>query len=129
MSNDPLSDLLTIIRNACSVKKPTVFIPYTKLNYDIINILNQEGMLAGFKSYVNYVIIIRLRYDKFTRESHIKGIQRVSRPGCRVYTNVKNIPKVLGGMGLTLISTSFGIMVDREARKRNIGGEILCRIW
>ena len=86
-------------------------------------------MLAGFKSYVNYVIIIRLRYDKFTRESHIKGIQRVSRPGCRVYTNVKNIPKVLGGMGLTLISTSSGIMVDREARKRNIGGEILCRIW
>ena len=85
----------------------------------------------GFNTENDYWITVRLRYEDegSNKISHIRGIQRVSRPGCRVYMSVKQIPKVLGGMGITLLSTSKGVMVDREARKNSLGGEVLCRIW
>lgn len=129
MSNDTISDCLTAIRNACLIKKSTVCLPFTQLNYQIIDSLAREGLLLGFQEYAGCWILVRLRYEGVARVSHIRGIQRISRPGCRVYIGVKKIPKVLGGMGVTLLSTSKGIMVDREARKNSLGGEVLCRIW
>ena len=129
MSNDTISDCLTTIRNACLVKKPTVCLPFTRLNQQIIQSLKREGLIMGFQAYASSWILVRLRYEGVTRTSHIRGIQRISRPGCRVYMGVKKIPKVLGGMGITLLSTSKGIMADREARKNSLGGEVLCRIW
>jgi small subunit ribosomal protein S8 len=95
----------------------------------LVRILDQEGMISGFRAYANYLILIRLRYEGLEKISHIRGIQRVSRPGCRVYTRFSKVPRVLGGMGITVLSTSKGIMADREARKYQLGGEILCRIW
>ena len=129
MSNDTISDCLTTIRNACLIKKPTVCLPFTQLNRELVRILDQEGMISGFRAYANYMILIRLRYEGLEKVSHIRGIQRGSRPGCRVYTGFSKVPRVLGGMGITVLSTSKGIMADREARKYKLGGEILCRIW
>lgn len=129
MSNDTISDCLTTIRNACLVKKPTVCLPFTRLNQQVVKSLDREGLIMGFYIFEDCWIIVRLRYEGLKKISHIRGIQRVSRPGCRVYMSVKQIPKVLGGMGITLLSTSKGIMVDREARKNSLGGEVLCRIW
>jgi small subunit ribosomal protein S8 len=129
MSNDTISNCLTTIRNACLIKKPTVCLPFTKVNQELVKVLDQEGLILGFRAYSNYLILIRLRYEGIEKVSHIRGIQRVSRPGCRIYTNVTKIPKVLGGMGITVLSTSKGIMADRDARKLCLGGEILCRIW
>ena len=131
MSNDTISDCLTTIRNACLVKKPTVRLPFTRLNQQVVKSLDREGLIMGFNTENDYWITVRLRYEDegSNKISHIRGIQRVSRPGCRVYMSVKQIPKVLGGMGITLLSRSKGVMVDREARKNSLGGEVLCRIW
>nr|AMN09088.1 ribosomal protein S8 [Rotundella rotunda] len=136
MVNDTISDMLTRIRNACMVKKSTVMIPYTKMNQQISKILEKEGFIQNFKlSEDSKILILRLKYrskqvlNNKTKESCITNLKRISKPGLRIYTNHKEIPRILGGAGIVILSTPVGILTDREARSLVIGGEILCSIW
>ena len=129
MSIDSVANCLTYLRNACLIKRPTVFIPFTKLNQELVRIFCNEGMVDAIKRYRVFFIVVRLKYEGRKRFSHIRGIQRVSRPGCRVYTKVTRIPSILGGLGLVVLSTSKGVLVDNLAQQLVVGGEILCRIW
>jgi SSU ribosomal protein S8P len=134
--HDSISDMLTRIRNACLVKKSNVIVPHTKLNTEIANILEKEGFIQGFQmSLESNDIIIRLKYRSKqvyrgkTKESCITNLKRISKPGLRIYANTKEIPRVLGGTGIVIISTPNGIMTDREARIKKVGGELICSVW
>ncbi len=136
--NDSISDMLTRIRNACLAKKSNVNIPFTNLNHELAQILEKEGFIQGFQLSVESFsndIIIRLKYrsKKLYRgkikESCITNLRRISKPGLRIYANYKEIPRILGGTGIVIISTPSGIMTDRDARSRKIGGELLCSVW
>ena len=130
-SNDTISDMLTRIRNACAVRHPTTQVPSTKMTRSIAQVLQQEGFIAEFEESGEGVakhLVIALKY-KNNRKPIITTLKRVSKPGLRVYKNRKELPKVLGGIGIAIISTSSGIMTDREARRRGVGGEVLCYIW
>lgn len=137
MVNDTISDMLTRIRNANLVKSQTVSIPFTKISQQICTILEKEGLIESFQSYLPTVsegeerenLILRLKYKGREKKPCITNLRRISKPGLRIYTNHKDIPKILGGMGIIILSTSQGLMTDREARVRGIGGEILCSIW
>ena len=137
MVNDTISDMLTRIRNANLVKSQTVSIPFTKISQQICTILEKEGLIESFQSYLPTVsegeerenLILRLKYKGPEKKPCITNLRRISKPGLRIYTNHKDIPKILGGMGIIILSTSQGLMTDREARVRGIGGEILCSIW
>jgi small subunit ribosomal protein S8 len=136
MVNDTLSDMLTRIRNASMVKKSTVLIPVTKMNQKIAQILEKEGFLQSvtFDSDLKmFVLKLKYRSKKTmvgkTKESCITNLKRISKPGLRIYTKSQDIPRVLGGAGILLLSTSIGILTDREARSLGVGGEILCSIW
>jgi small subunit ribosomal protein S8 len=136
MVNDTLSDMLTRIRNASMVKKSTVLIPVTKMNQKIAQILEKEGFLQSvtFDSDLKmFVLKLKYRSKKAmvgkTKESCITNLKRISKPGLRIYTKSQDIPRVLGGAGILLLSTSIGILTDREARSLGVGGEILCSIW
>jgi small subunit ribosomal protein S8 len=136
MVNDTLSDMLTRIRNASMVKKSTVLIPVTKMNQKIAQILEKEGFLQSvtFDSDLKmFVLKLKYRLKKTmngkTKESCITNLKRISKPGLRIYTKSQDIPRVLGGAGILLLSTSIGILTDREARSLGVGGEILCSIW
>lgn len=137
MVNDTISDMLTRIRNANLVKSQTVSIPFTKISQQICTILEKEGLIESFQSYLPTVsegeerenLILRLKYKGREKKPCITNLRRISKPGLRIYTNHKDIPKILGGMGIIILSTSQGLMTDREARIRGIGGEILCSIW
>nr|AMN09233.1 ribosomal protein S8 [Ourococcus multisporus] len=138
MVNDTISDMLTRIRNACLMKKSTVIIPLTKMNQQIAQILEKEGFIYGFQiSQVNSfnALVLKLKYrSKQTysgkkKESCITNLKRISKPGLRIYSNHKEIPRILGGAGIVILSTPEGIMTDREARSLGIGGEILCSVW
>jgi small subunit ribosomal protein S8 len=138
MVNDTISDMLTRIRNACLMKKSTVLIPLTKLNQKIAQILEKEGFIHGFQiSQVNSfnALVLKLKYrSKQTysgkqKESCITNLKRISKPGLRIYSNYKEIPRILGGAGIVILSTPEGILTDREARSLGIGGEILCSVW
>ncbi len=128
---DPIADMLTRIRNAIVSRKETVDVPASNMKKAIANILLEEGYIAKteiLNENVQGTIRITLKYaDK--NKSVISGLQRVSRPGLRMYSNVDNIPKVLGGLGIAILSTSKGIMTDKQARKANIGGEVLAYVW
>ena len=132
MVTDTVSDMLTRIRNANSVKHQIVQIPATKLALDITLILKDEGFINDFKKYdegcFNYLLIF-LKYKGKLREPTINKIERISKPGSRVYVNSKNLPKVLGDLGIAILSTSKGVMTNLTARKLGIGGEVLCYIW
>jgi len=136
MVNDTLSDMLTRIRNASMVKKSTVLIPFTKMNQKIAQILEKEGFVQSvvFDSDVK-MLVFKLKYrskktlNGKTKESCITNLKRMSKPGLRIYTKSQDIPRVLGGAGILILSTSIGILTDREARSLGIGGEILCSIW
>jgi len=132
MVTDTVSDMLTRIRNANSVKHQIVQIPATKLALDITLILKDEGFINDFKKYdegyFNYLLIF-LKYKGKLREPIINKIERISKPGSRVYVNSKNLPKVLGDLGIAILSTSKGVMTNLKARKLGIGGEVLCYIW
>ena len=132
MVNDTISDMLTRIRNATMVKHQIVQIPSTKMSLAIAKILKDEGFIDDFEDYVenkkNY-LLLSLKYLGKSRKSVISKIERVSKPGLRVYSHRKDLPRVLGGIGVAIISTSKGIMTDREARRQNVGGEVLCYIW
>lgn len=134
--NDSISDMLTRIRNATLAKKSNVNIPFTNLNQELAHILEKEGFIQNFQLSVDSnEIIIRLKYSSKklykgkTKESCITNLRRISKPGLRIYANYREIPRILGGTGIVIISTPSGIMTDREARSRKLGGELLCSVW
>ena len=130
--SDPIADMLTRIRNANMAEKKSVKIPHSKIKADIARLLKEEGFVKDYelsetkknKSFLN----INLKYTA-DREPVIQGLKRISKPSCRKYVNAEEVPRVLGGIGIALLSTSSGVMTDSEARKKNIGGEILCFVW
>lgn len=131
-ANDTISDMLTRIRNACLVRHPTTNVPNTKMTKSIARVLKEEGFIEDFAEVgegIEKHLVISLKYKGRNRQPIIKTLKRVSRPGLRVYSNRKEIPRVLGGIGIAIISTSRGIVTDREARRQGIGGEVLCYVW
>ncbi|MBD2151868.1 30S ribosomal protein S8 [Pseudanabaena sp. FACHB-1277] len=131
-TNDTISDMLTRIRNATLAKHQTTAIPATKMTLSIARVMKQEGFIVDFEETgenIDRQLVVALKYEGKNRQSIIKRLKRVSKPGLRVYSNSKELPRVLGGIGIAIISTSRGIMTDREARKQGVGGEVLCYIW
>jgi small subunit ribosomal protein S8 len=131
-TNDTISDMLTRIRNATLAKHQTTAIPATRMTLSIARVMKQEGFIADFEETgenIDRRLVVSLKYEGKNRQSIIKRLKRVSKPGLRVYSNSKELPRVLGGIGIAIISTSKGIMTDREARKQGVGGEVLCYIW
>ncbi len=127
---DPIADMLTRIRNANQMKHETVDVPASKLKKEILEVLKAEGYIVGYKVIkgdVQDVIRVTLKYND--NERVVKGLKRISKPGLRVYAKTNEIPRVLNGLGIAVISTSKGIMTDREARKQKVGGEILAYVW
>ncbi len=131
MMTDPIADMLTRIRNANLALKPNVGMPASKLKEEIAKILVSEGYVEGYEvngEGAGRTIKLQLRYAE-GRERVLRGLRRVSRPGVRVYRDAKSLPKVEGGLGVAIVSTSQGLLPDREARRRRLGGEILCEVW
>nr|YP_010331967.1 ribosomal protein S8 [Oreocnide integrifolia]UNY39046.1 ribosomal protein S8 [Oreocnide integrifolia]UNY39214.1 ribosomal protein S8 [Oreocnide integrifolia] len=134
MSKDTIANLLTYIRNADMNKKRTVRIPYTNITESIVKILLREGFIEKTRKHQEsnkYFLVLTLRHRRNRKgpDRTILNLKRISRPGLRIYSNYQRVPKILGGMGIVILSTSQGIMADREARLEGIGGEILCYIW
>ncbi len=129
--SDPISDFLTRIRNANTAGKSEVHLPYSRLKAEMAGILKREGYIADFyaEKLDNGLQELRLQLKTSGKERAIVGIRRVSRPGLRTYKGAKDLPRVLGGMGISIVTTSRGIMTGHEARKQNIGGEILAYVW
>lgn len=128
---DPIADMLTRIRNANSAKHETVDIPASNMKKAIAQILLDEGYIASYKVIEDEkqgVIRVSLKYGE-NKSQVITGLRRVSKPGLRIYSNVEDMPKVMKGLGIAIVSTSKGIMTDREARKQNVGGEVLAFVW
>lgn len=127
---DPIADMLTRIRNGLAAKHETVTMPSSKEKAAIAKILLDEGYINGYKieGDAKKTLTIDLKYGK-NGEKVISGLRRISKPGLRVYAKVENLPRVLNGLGTALISTSGGIMTDRDARKKNMGGEVIAYIW
>ncbi len=128
---DPIADMLTRIRNAITVSYETVDIPASRLKVNIAKVLKDEGMIRNYKVLQGEPmknLRIALKYDEKGRPV-ITGLKRVSKPGCRVYSGTESIPQVLNGYGISIVSTSKGLMTDKDARKRKLGGEILCSVW
>lgn len=131
-ANDTIADMLTRIRNACLVRHQTTNVPATRMTRSIAQVLKEEGFIADFEEAgegVKKHLVISLKYKGKNRQPIITAMKRVSKPGLRVYKNRKELPRVLGGIGIAIISTSSGIMTDREARRQGVGGEVLCYIW
>ena len=132
MVTDTISDMLTRIRNANMVKHQIVQIPSTKMSIAIAKILKEEGFIDDFENYIEderKYLLISLRYLGKSRKSVISKIERISKPGLRVYSNSKQLPKVLDNLGIAIISTSKGVMTNLKAKELGIGGEVLCSIW
>ena len=128
--NDPISDMLTRIRNANDARHDTVDVPYSKVKKAIADILVAEGFVASADTLgegTHKTIRITLKYEGKTKV--LQGLKRISKPGLRIYANVEELPRVLNGLGIAIISTSKGIMTDKEARKQNVGGEVLAFVW
>jgi small subunit ribosomal protein S8 len=128
---DPIADMLTRVRNANSAYHDDVTMPHSKIKANIAEILKREGYIAGYRSEeaaVGQSLVIDLKYGP-TRERSIAGLRRVSKPGLRVYAKSTNLPKVLGGLGVAIISTSTGLLTDRQAAKQGVGGEVLAFVW
>ncbi|BEP30113.1 30S ribosomal protein S8 [Helicovermis profundi] len=131
MITDPIADMLTRIRNANMVKHKSVEVPASNMKKKIAEILFDEGFIKSFNVVEDDkqgLIKIDLKYGS-NKEKVITGLKRISKPGLRVYVNKNEIPKVLGGLGIAIVSTSNGIITDKEARKLGVGGEVLCYIW
>jgi len=133
---DPIADMLTRIRNAMAIEHPSVAMPSSKLKVEIARILKEEGYIAGHEvvdgeSPVHKVLRLRLRYvgERRFRRPVITGLERVSTPGRRVYTGKRDIPWVLSGMGVSILTTPKGVMTGQRARQLGVGGEILCKVW
>nr|AMO00780.1 ribosomal protein S8 [Sciadopitys verticillata] len=131
MSNDTIANLMTSIRNADMAKKDKVRVTATKITEKIVRILLREGFLKDVREHregQKSILVSTLRYRE-NKKKYITTLKRISKPGLRIYSNSREIPKVLGGMGIVILSTSQGIMTDREARHKKIGGELLCYVW
>ena len=132
MTSDPIADMLTRIRNANTAKHDTVDVPSSKMKLAIANILLDEGYIEKYdivEDGVFKTIHITLKYGADKNEKIITGLKRISKPGLRVYADVENMPKVLGGLGVAIISTNKGVVTDKEARSMNVGGEVLAFVW
>jgi small subunit ribosomal protein S8 len=128
---DPIADMLTRLRNANAAYHDQVAMPHSKLKEHIAEILQREGYIAGFRTEQGErgkALIIELKYGP-NRERSIAGLRRVSKPGLRVYAKSTNLPKVLGGLGVAIISTSTGLLTDKQAAKQSVGGEVLAYVW
>lgn len=131
-SNDTIADMLTRIRNASLARHQVVEVPSTKMTRNIAKVLRDEGFITDFSESGDGVmrnIVISLKYKGRGRQPIIKKLQRVSKPGLRVYSGRRELPRVLGGIGIAIISTSQGVMTDRDARRQGVGGEVLCYVW
>ena len=132
MTNDTIADMLTRIRNANLAKHQIVQIPSTKVTRNIAQVLSAEGLIESFtelKNGLKSTLLLSLKYDGKDRAPIINEIQRISKPGLRVYSNSKKIPRIRGGFGIAVVSTARGLMTDKQARKEGVGGELLCYIW
>ena len=130
--SDPIADMLTRIRNANTAKHDTVDVPASKMKIAIANILVDEGYIAKYDIVEDghfETIHITLKYGADKNEKVISGLKRISKPGLRVYANAEELPKVLGGLGIAIVSTNKGVLTDKEARKLNVGGEVLAFVW
>ena len=130
--SDPIADMLTRIRNGNTAKHDTVDIPASKMKKSIADILTNEGYIKGYEVIedgVKATIKVSLKYGKDKNEKVITGIKRISKPGLRVFAGKDELPKVLGGLGIAIISTSHGLMTDKEARNKGIGGEVIAFVW
>ena len=130
--SDPIADMLTRIRNANTAKHDTVDVPASKMKLAIANILVDEGYIAKYDLVEDgafKTIHITLKYGADKNEKVISGLKRISKPGLRVYANTEDIPRVLGGLGIAILSTNKGVVTDKEARKLGVGGEVLCFVW
>ena len=130
-ANDPIADMLTRIRNANQMRYVEVEVPASKIKMEIARILKEEGFISDYsvkKNDVQNMIVLNLKYGK-NKERVITGLKRISKPGLRVYAKAEEIPTVLSGLGIAIISTSKGLMTDRDARKASLGGEVLAYIW
>ena len=128
---DPIADMLTRLRNANSAYHDTVSMPYSKLKSHIAEILQAEGYIAGWDvedAEVGRKLTIQLKFGP-NRERSIAGVRRVSKPGLRVYAKSTNLPRVLGGLGVAILSTSSGLLTDRQAKQQGVGGEVLAYVW
>ena len=128
---DPIADMLTRIRNANQMKKQTVDVPASKLKVEILSLLKQEGFITDFEVVSGGVqanIKVTLKYLQ-NSERAVRGLKKISKPGLRVYAKTDDLPRVLNGLGIAIVSTSRGIMTDREARKQQVGGEVLAYVW
>ncbi len=131
-TNDPIADMLTRIRNANTAKHDTVDVPASKMKIAIANILVDEGYIAKYDLVEDgnfKTIRITLKYGKDKNEKIISGLKRISKPGLRVYASKEELPKVLGGLGIAIISTNKGVITDKEARAQGVGGEVLAFVW
>jgi len=129
---DPIADFLTRLRNAISAGHKVVELPGSKMKLEMTKILKEKGYILNYKFEEDGVksnIKIALKYHPETKESAIKSLVRVSKPGLRRYTNVEEMPRVLNGLGIAILSTSMGLMTDKEARQKNVGGEVLCYVY
>ena len=128
---DPIADMLTRIRNANVVKHETVDVPASNMKKELARILLEEGFIRGYdviEDGKQGIIRIQLKYGQ-TGERVISGLKRISKPGMRVYADKQAVPRVLNGLGISIISTSKGILTDKQARKENVGGEVICYVW
>lgn len=131
MVTDPIADMLTRIRNANQMRYKEVEVPASKIKLEIARILKETGFVADYKVKKNDTqdtIVLFLKYGQH-KERVITGLKRISKPGLRVYANAKEMPRVLNGLGIAIVSTSKGVMTDKEAREANLGGEVLAYIW
>ena len=129
--SDPIADLLTRIRNGQKARFDKVDIPASRMKTSIARILKEEGYIKNFRLIRDTkqgILRVHLKYDE-SREGGIAGVKRVSKPGCRVYVGHDEIPRIMNGMGIAILSTSKGLMTDRQARKEVVGGELLCSVW
>lgn len=132
MNTDPIADFLTRIRNAVSANHRVVEIPASNVKKEITKILFDQGYILSYKFEDNTaqgIIKIALKYDRETKDSVIKDIQRISKPGLRKYAGAGELPRILNGLGIAIISTSHGVMTDKQARTENVGGEVLCYVY
>ena len=127
---DPIADMLTRVRNGQMAKHSQVAVPFSKIKESMVSILKNEGYITGYEIKEEGAIkniVVSLKY--IDGEAVIKGLKRISKPGRRVYASVENLPKVLGGLGIAIVSTPQGVITDKECRKHNVGGEVLCYVW
>src|SRR5579864_3616935 len=127
---DPVSDFLTRVRNAIKARHQKVDVPHSKLKVEMARILKEEGYISNFKATEEEgrkVLRVYLKYDG--EDAALSNLNRVSRPGCRVYVGRNEIPRILGGLGIVILTTPKGVMTGRQARKEGVGGEVLCEIW